>query len=1175
MKKGIRSVRFAVLTTAAVVLLAFLYAATIGNKTSNSSKNTPIQPASSSPDTPRWEKAYAQLPMGFEENRGQAAHDVKFVSHGSGYAFSLAPQEIDIAVLRRRAMTASPIHRAAALRALREARKAMKTTVLRMQLEGANPTPAIAANEPLPGKSNYFIGNNRDKWVTDVPSYGRVKYSGIYPGVDVEFYGNQRQLEYDFTVAPGADPKAITLKIEGARKLTLDSHGDLVLDVLDLDAKLQKPTIYQMVGAERREIEGNYALASGNRVTFAVAKYDRSLPLVIDPVLLHPLLSYSTFLGGSGDESGQGIAVDGNGDAFIAGLTTSTDFPTVIATAFQATSPVLHNPPADTGCAFVTELNPAGTQQLYSSYLCGTSGMDVAFALALDPNGKVYIAGATFSVDFPTMNALIPSPLATNPRGTGFVTKIDPTLTGMASLLYSSYVGGTNGTSTMPDIANAVAADASGNAYIGGQTFSSPGAPGSGGFAVTTGGLQQTPSNNVGTGFLTRIDTTKSGAASLIYSTYLGGNGANSSNPNSFGFGDSITGVAVDTSNNAYVTGATTSTGTSFPAMNAFQSTANPSNVDGGAFVTRIDTTKANAASLIYSTYLEGSALDAANAIALGPNNVAYITGTTDSLTGFPVTPGSFPTMPASSGVVFITLVDTTMSGNSSVTYSTLFGGTGSDTGFGIQADGNGNAYVVGSTASLDFPIIPGVFPTSLPNPNGSPFVLKLSPKGNGMADRIYASYFGGTGDGTDSDQGNAIAIDPHGNAYITGVTFSSTQWPITPSAFQTALDGPSDAFVAKLPLLLAVSVSPASVDFGTQLVGATTAPQTITWTNNNSTAISIASIAVVATNPPAAATDFAIAPGGNCGTSLAAGASCTVNVTFTPSVASAESAKLVFTDTDPNNQQSATLTGTGTNNAPVAAFMPTSLTFPGQLVTTPSATMPVTLKNSGTSTLNITSISASGDFSQTNTCGTSVPAGMTCMITVTFTPTATGNRTGSITVSDDANGSPQTVPLSGTGTDFMVSAQASITVPRGTSQMFNVTVTPVSGFNQAVALTCTGAPTKTTCTLMPTSVTPDGVNPKTSQVTITSMALLPSVPTKVPPPSNRQIVLFATGLTLLAMIFAARRLRTRIGLAGAMLVMFAIAGCGGGGGSSTTNITLTGTSGGVSHSATVAVTIN
>jgi hypothetical protein len=389
-------------------------------------------------------------------------------------------------------------------------------------------------------------------------------------------------------------------------------------------------------------------------------------------------------------------------------------------------------------------------------------------------------------------------------------------------------------------------------------------------------------------------------------------------------------------------------------------------------------------------------------------------------------------------------------------------------------------------------------------------------------------------------------------------------------------LKGTSDAYVAKLPLLLPVVVSPASLDFGTQLVGATTAPQTVTLTNNNATALAITSIAVVATAPPAAATDFAIAPGGTCAASLPAGMSCTVNVVFTPSVASAESAKLVFTDADPSSPQFATLTGTGTNSAPVVLLTPTSLNFGGQLVTTTSSPAKmITLKNNGNATLNIMSIASSGDFAETNTCGASLAATMSCTISVTFTPTATGARNGTITITDDANGSPQSVPLTGTGTDFTITAPATFSVPRGSSQMFNVTVTPVSGFNQAVALTCTGAPVKTTCTLMPTSVTPDGTNPINSQVTITSMGMLPSVPAQHLPPSNRQIVLFASGLALLAMVFAARRLRTRIGLAGAMLVVFAVAGCGGGGGGPVTaTLTLTGTSGTVTHSTTVALTI-
>lgn len=1156
--------KFAGLVFAGFVLLSFLFASGVRKNTSESQAIVAKPPIKAAIDTPRWEKAYAQLPLGFEENRGQAAREVRFVSHSSGYALALAPQEIDIAILRRKAMMASPLHRAAALRAYLEVRKAQvqKTTVVRMQLEGANPAPAIAASDKLVGKANYFVGSDSQKWVTDVPSYAHVKYSGIYPGVDVDFYGNQRRLEYDFTVAPGANPKAITLKIDGAQKLAINSHGDLILHIPDGDAELQKPVIYQMVGEERREVAGKYVLVAGNRVTFAVAKYDHSLPLVIDPVL-SPLLSYATYLGGTGDESGNGIAVDANGDAFIGGLTTSTDFPSTVPSTQIPTSSTVTTP--GNFCGFVAELNPAGTDLLYSSYLCGSSGVDHVIGVALDSTGKLYAVGFTTSTDFPTTtNALIQSPI-TNPNGTGFITKIDPTVGGAASLLYSSYVGGTNG-----DMANAVAADASGNAYIGGLTFSNPGAPGSGGFPVMNA-FQATPSNTFGTAFLTRIDTTQTGNAGLIYSTYFGGNGMNN-NLTFFPFGEEILGVAADSSHNAYVAGVTTST--DFPHVNAFQGTAVAANTQGGGFVARFDTTMSATPSLAYSTYLEGSVADAALAIALGPNNVAYVTGRTDSL-DFHFTPGAFQTSQSGHGVAFITLVDTTMSGNSSVPYSTFFGGSGGDNGFGITADASGNAYVAGTTASGDFPISPNVIPRTPNNPNGTPFVVKLSPKGNGTADRIYASYFGGNADASaDPDQGNAIAIDSLGNAYITGQMFSLNM-PTTAGAFQTSPKGGSDAFVAKLPLVLPVAVSPTSIDFGTQLLGATTTPQTVTLTNNNATALTINNIAVTAT-APALATDFPTSAN-TCGASLAAGASCTIDVAFKPSVAAAESGKLTFTDVDPGSPQTVLLTGTGTANAPVAMLTPTTLNLGSQLVsTTSSPAQTITLKNSGNLTMHIMSIAASGDFGETNTCGATLAAAASCTISVTFTPTVTGARKGDVTVTDDANGSPQVIALTGTGTDFTVTAPSTVTVNRGSNVMFNVTVTPVSGFNQAVMIACTGAPTNTTCVPMSASVTPDGVNPINDAITVTSMAFVPSAPMQVPPPSSRQIVLAMMGLVMVVTAFAMRRFRRRVGLAGAMLFVFAVAGCGGNGHkSTTTNITLTGTSGGVSHSATVALTVN
>src|SRR6267142_5360851 len=331
----------------------------------------------------KWLENYGRLPLSFEENVGQTAREVRYVSHGSGYELFLTPQEAVVALRPNVPRDLSPRHRTAYIRALRKARRGRQMTAIRMHLEGANPEPQIAGTDPLPTKVNYFIGNDPKKWHTNVPAYARVKYEGIYPGVDLVFYGNQRRLEYDFVVAPGADPKAITLKVDGARKIRINSGGDLVLNVPGGEVLLQKPVVYQQVKGERREIASSYAIGSDHRVTFAVADYERSEPLVLDPVL-----NYSTYLGGSGDDSGVAIAVDAAGDAFVAGQTRSTDFP---PGAHGAVSP---SPAANMGASFVAELNPAGTQLLYSSYLAGTTGttsnaFEQAFGIAVDTSGKI------------------------------------------------------------------------------------------------------------------------------------------------------------------------------------------------------------------------------------------------------------------------------------------------------------------------------------------------------------------------------------------------------------------------------------------------------------------------------------------------------------------------------------------------------------------------------------------------------------------------------------------------------------------------------------------------------------------------------------------------------------------------------------------------------------------
>jgi hypothetical protein len=1139
--------------------------------------------ASGTKQNSRWTEAYGKLPLSFEENVGQTAPQVRYVSNGAGFKLFLTPQEAVLALRSPFSHDLSPLHRFAAVRALREALRAQRRSTIRMRFEGANPAARISATGRLLKRTNYFIGNDTKKWRTDVPSYARVKYEGIYPGVDLVFYGNQRRLEYDFIVAPGADPRAIRLKLQGARKLRINARGDVVLSLASGEVVLQKPVVYQMVKGERHEIAGGYVLGKGQHVTFSVPAYDRNEPLILDPVL-----NYSTYLGGGSDDgfpAGMGIAVDATGNAFVAGTTFSNDFPTT-------TSGFDPGPPASGatfGAVFVTELNPTGTAELYSTYLAGSNG-EIGAALDLDPTGKIYVTGLTFSSDFPTTpNALKQSPNPTNDGiGTSFLSKIDPAISGANSLVYSSYIGGTEGAAFLSDFGNAIAVDASGNAYLTGITFSSPGT-GLTNFPVLNA-FQATPNDITdGNAFLTRIDTTKSGTASLIYSTYLGGTGTNATNLGSLGFADAGFGVAVDSSNNAYIIGATSST--DFPTLNGFQTTAPVGNTKDTAFVTRLDTTKSGNASLIYSTYLGGEVFDFGSGIGLGPSNVAYVTGSTNSLL-FPTTAGAFQTTGNAAGVAFVSLVDTSKTGAASLQYSTFLGGTNVTSGIGIRADGAGNAYVVGSTSAADFPVTSGAFLTVRPGPaaQSDGFLTKVNPAGGGAADLVYSTFFGGNGTG--HDQVFAVALDAANpaNAFITGQTFSSaTSFPIFPAgAFQTTLKGTSDAFLAKLTLIPTLAVTPMSLNFGIQPVGVASSAKTVTLTNNTSDAIPFPGTTVTFSGTNAA--DFS-SPSNTCGASIAAGASCTVSAVFTPSVTAAESATMVITVVITNGGISSSqafnvsLSGTGSASAPGAGLAPATLDFGGQMLTTTSAAKTVTLTNNGNATLTITSITASGDFTVSNNpCGASLAAGANCIISVTFAPTVLGARVGTLTITDNAGSGTQTVPLTGTGWDFTITGPGAQTVSAAAPLHFNVTMTPQGGFNQAVALTCTGAPTGTTCTVVTPVTAADGVTAQTAQVTVTTTAMmLPPPSTRIPPMSIRQVVPLVLAMMLLFLLPRTKRLRLRVGMVAAMLMLVLLAGCSGPGQpvkppvNATLTITgsSTGTAGAVSHTAQVALTIN
>ena len=584
---------------------------------------------------PRIVESYGKLPLSFEANEGQTDSQVKFISRGTGYSLFLTSTE---AVLSLKTPSSSAI-------------------VLKMKLVGANPSPQLTGRDELPGKSNYFIGNDPAKWRTNVSNYAKVKYADVYPGVDLVYYGNQRQLEYDFLVSPSADPGAIRLAIDGCEKSRIDEQGDLVLEVDRSEIRLHQPVIYQEINRSRRSIGGKFVMRSEREVGFEIARYDASKPLIIDPVI-----SYSTYLGGSGDESVGGIAVDSAGNAYITGTTDSSDFPTANPLQAVFLRGICETLPVGTttfpcSVAFVTKLNAAGSGVIYSTYL-GGGGRDAGGRIAVDFAGNAYVTGSTNSTNFPTANAF--QPVLAGQRD-AFVTKLNPA---GSALIYSTYLGGSG-----LDFGFGIAVDSSGNAYVTGSTNSTD--------FPTANAFQ---AMNIGNdAFVTKLN---SAGSALLYSTFLGGSGS-----------DGATGIAVDSSGNAYVTGSTSST--DFPTANAFQAAYGGDLSD--AFVTKLNAT---GSALVYSTYLGGRGSgdngDSGQAIAVDSSGNAYVTGYTDS--------GDFPTVNAFQpvyhcctgyeymGDAFVTKLNAA----GSAVYSSHLGGSVYDIGSGIAVDSSGNAYVTG-----------------------------------------------------------------------------------------------------------------------------------------------------------------------------------------------------------------------------------------------------------------------------------------------------------------------------------------------------------------------------------------------------------------------------------------------------------------------------------------------
>ena len=696
-------------------------------------------------------KAYGRLPLSFEANQGQTDSRVRFLSHVRGCSLFLTQEEAVLAFqeVGKRALL-SGVHSGHVDFAERGL-EPMSESVLRMRLAGANATAQMMGLEELPGKSNYFIGNDSTKWRSGVPNYEKVKYTNVYPGVDLVYYGNQRQLEFDLVIQPGADPRTVRLDFRTGASgkhaaMRVNDNGDLVVGAKRDEVIFHKPIVYQpatndgALATHEGVIDGKFIFTRAHQVGFKIGAYDKTKPLIIDPTL-----AYSTYLGGSAEDEGGGIAVDTSGNAYVTGETHSSNFPTTSG-AFNTTLKGGED-------VFITKLNAAGSAVLYSTYLGGNGG-EIGRGIAVDAAGNAYVSGITSSADFPVTPGAFQTTYGGNEDA--FVSKLNAA---GSVLIYSTYLGGSAPDGDFDGGGGNIAIDAAGNAYVTGETISPN-------FPTTSGAFQPRPGPGaVQDAFVSKLNATGS---ALVYSTYLG-------SADTAGFG-----IAVDAVGNAYVAGFTNS---------AFPTTPGAFSEGGNGLIIKLN---ASGSALVYAARLKG--YEVCSGIAVDAAGNAYVTGHTTA-SDFPTTQGAFQTVCggcSSAGVVGDAFVTKLNPSGSTLVYSTFLGGTSDEGGNGIAIDAAGNTYISGSTVSSNFPTTKDAFQTTFGGSGGSgdAFFSKLNAAGSGL---LYSTYLGGN----NIDNSNGIAVDAGGGAYVAGYSFSSN-FPTTTGAFQTAFHGTVDAFISK-----------------------------------------------------------------------------------------------------------------------------------------------------------------------------------------------------------------------------------------------------------------------------------------------------------------------------------------------------------------------------------------
>ena len=1015
------------------------------------------------------------------------------------------------------------------------------------------PSPSLANTETnfawhgltaLSGESNYFLGSDPAKWRTHVPHFAAAEAKDVLPGVDILAYGNNEGVEYDLRLAPGVDPNALRLEIANAgaalsRDLQLDASGDLLVKFAGREMRMKKPAIYEEWAADtthplrRKQIDGGYEIAADGRVAFHVGPHDPRATLVLDPSLT---VVYATFLGGTGNDTAQSIALDSAGNVYIGGTTSSAATFTEPANTKQAGT--------EASDFFIAKIkinpsNPAANQLVYLTFI-GGSGTQLGGEIAVDSNGNAAIAGTTTSAEYPvTDGSTLTAGLNGKTVNDAAVTEIDPT---GATLLYSTLFGGNGNEATLSS--GGIAMDSVGDIYLAMDTQSTNLTVAPAATTTTPGPFSSVYGGGGSDGFLAifRPGTTPH----LYYCTYLGIDAV-----------ATVTGVAVDSVQpvgNAYVAGYTSNPTGTLLTTNGFQTTYSGDPSDG--FVMKILPSGNGVADLSYGTFLGGGAMDQALAIAVGTGlpGTAYVTGTTQSI-NFPVTASAFQSSlyrsAEANANAFLAVIGQSSGGMTSLLYSSYLGGQATDVGLSVWFAQNNQIYISGSTTSANFPALDNLQPFS---GDQDAFVTEIDPTSAGAASLTFSTPLGGTSAAGASATALAagIAADTKGNVYIAGATTSgdfllagnpqnglqltcascqqspplndvflveitpnpaaisssvslntgklnfgaqpvgSTAIPpqavavyntgdaplsisnitlagtnsadfslqgvatclgalIPPGAmcsfevgFIPSLVGPESTFVTfsdnappDSQTLEAVGsgagplavVSPLALSFGNQPEGSVSAPLVITLTNAGNQPLTISKLPPL--SGPGSAQFSKVETAASCvAVTLAPGASCELSFEFAPTTTGTFTAEVEFVDNSsflPNAEQLVTITGTGTGVAPIISILPAALSFPMQPIGITSTTQPLTLTNTGSAAMNLSGIVITGN-SSTNfgfvLKGTSacpyptgpLPAGASCTISVDFTPQASGPISATLSISDNAAGSPQSVALSGSG---------------------------------------------------------------------------------------------------------------------------------------------------------------